>query len=243
MRPVWRDALAATERWHRLAVSLAISIAAHCLFLSFTGLTAFRLLSQQGGARSARLTVGLPNQPQPPPAENTPQVAAASAAPSVATRHFEPPQPSNLPNTESRQPAATATVDARPSGLFRGPWYYAARYLHRRPTPLKPIRPVYPVEAENIPGQVILLLLLNEKGTVDSYQVIDSKPPGRFDNTVVEAFNHEAYAPGLITGYAVKSQLLVEVVFEPGTRPEASILQHLPQVKIRAEPVPSATGN
>lgn len=142
-------------------------------------------------------------------------------------------------NSDSLETAATVSV----TGLFPGPWYYAARYLHRRPTPLKPIQPVYPPNAGHLSGQVVLLLLINERGTVDSYQIIESQPPGRFDDPVIEAFTHETYAPGLITGYPVKSQLLVEVVFEPGALPEANILPDLTQFKIKAAPVPSVKQN
>ncbi len=142
-------------------------------------------------------------------------------------------------SSNSLETAATVSV----TGLFPGPWYYAARYLHRRPTPLKPIRPVYPPKAEHLSGQVVLLLLINERGAVDSYQIIESQPSGRFDDPVIEAFTHEIYAPGLITGYPVKSQLLVEVIFEPGALPEANILPDLTQFKIKVAPVPSAKQN
>lgn len=248
MRYVWLGGLIATERGPRLIGSLAFSVAIHCAALSFTGITAFRLLPPQEGSRSPRLTVDLLlNQPQAKPQaafENTARSVVAPAvpsAPNAVVQHPESLHPDSAPGTVSNLPPSVEAT--QPPGLFPGPWYYAARYLHRRPTPLKPIRPAYPSEAENISGRVVLLLLLNEQGTVDSYQVIDSQPPGRFDSTVIEAFSHETYAPGLITGYVVKSQLLVEVVFEPGTLPEASILPDLTQFKIKAEQVPSATGN
>ncbi len=75
----------------------------------------------------------------------------------------------------------------------------------------------------------MLLLLINESGAVDTYRIIESQPPGIFDSTVTDAFVRERYAPGMITGYSVKSQLLVEVIFEPGATPKASILPGLPQ--------------
>ncbi|MBI5861491.1 MAG: TonB family protein [Rhodocyclales bacterium] len=137
----------------------------------------------------------------------------------------QPPENVSAPaGTLPPAPAASSLSTQMVSGLLPGPWYYAARYLHRRPTPLKPIRPNYPPEAENLRGQVMLLLLINERGTVDTYHIVESQPPGVFDDAVSDAFTREQYAPGLITGYPVKSQLLVDVTFEPGSAPTAIIL-------------------
>lgn len=242
MRSVWLGGLTATERWPRLVGSLAVSVAVHYAALNIAGLMAFRLLPQQEGSRPAKLMVDLLSNLPPAKSQAVVEsmaraVVAPVASVDVGVQHVESPHAdraalenvSNLPST----------VDAaRPQGLFPGPWYYAARYLHRRPTPLKPIRPVYPSEAENLSGQVVLLLLINERGTVDSYQIIESQPAGRFDDSVIAAFTRETYAPGLITGYPVKSQLLVEVRFEPGSLPQADVLPDLAPFNIQVKPVP-----
>ena len=157
-------------------------------------------------------------------AENTPHlIAPLGEASGVAA----PPgaQPSSKQAQQHNNPSATSPAN----GLFPGPWYYPARYLHRHPSPLKPIWPEYPPEAQTLSGQIVLLLMINEKGSVDSYRVIESQPPGVFDGAVVNAFSREAYAPGLITGYPVKSQLLVEITFEPGVLPKTNILPGMPQ--------------
>ena len=128
------------------------------------------------------------------------------------------------------QPAVPSTpYRAALAGIVSGPWYYSARYLHRRPTPLKPIRPAYPPLVGDLAGNVVLLLLINERGTVDSHQIVKAAPGGIFEESVVTAFINERYAPGLITGYPVKSQLLVEVIFEPGAEPRTGILLDLPR--------------
>ena len=72
-------------------------------------------------------------------------------------------------------------------------------------------------------------MLINEQGTVDTYRIVKAEPAGIFDETVVTAFVKERYAPGLITGRSVKSQLLVEVVFEPGAEPRSGVLLELPR--------------
>lgn len=102
-----------------------------------------------------------------------------------------------------------------------GPWYYPARYLHRRVTPLKPIWPIYPPQAETVGGHVRILLFVNEHGGIDRYQIESAEPAGVFEAAVIHAFVEEArYAPGMITGYPVRAQLLAEVRFEPGAPPQ-----------------------
>lgn len=66
---------------------------------------------------------------------------------------------------------------------------------------------------------MLIRLLINEQGEVDTYQILESEPTGSFDASVVAAFSTAKFAPGLITGYAVKSQLLAEVFFQPGQAP------------------------
>lgn len=114
------------------------------------------------------------------------------------------------------------------SGVVSGPWYYPARYLHRRTVPLKPIRPAYPRLTGDATGRVYLLMFVNERGTVDSYRILKAEPAGMFEDIVIASFVKETYAPGLITGQAVKSQLLVEVSFEPGTEARVSVLAEPP---------------
>ena len=232
----------ATERWSRLLGSLATSVAVHLVILSATGLMAFRLLPQQEGSNHGHLTAVL--LPPLPSSIQTRGIAESAPHSVVAPT----PSGSDAPPTEPR-PAEGTSVNisklppaanaAQTPGLLPGPWYYSARYLHRRPTPLKPIRPEYPKEEENTAGQVVLLMMINEQGTVDSYQVMESQPPGRFDDAVIEALSHETYAPGLIANYPVKSQLLVEIRFEPGSLPVANILPGLaPFLGDQAKPVP-----
>ena len=221
----------ATGKWLRLLGSLATSVAVHLVILSATGLIAFRLLPQrEGSSRGPLKAVLLP----PLPSSAKIQGIAESTSNSVVV-----PTPSGLdatPTAPRQTEGASGSISELPPsanaaptpGLFPGPWYYSARYLHRRPTPLRPIRPEYPKEEENTAGQVMVVLMINEQGTVDSYQLMESQPPGRFDEAVIEAFAHETYAPGLIANYPVKSQLLVEIRFEPGSLPVANILPGLP---------------
>ncbi len=115
------------------------------------------------------------------------------------------------------------TVRATTYGLFEGPWYYSARYLHRHVTALHPIEPKVPSGTGDIRGRVSMVLKVSPQGEVDSYEILESEPPGLFDQFVVDAFASERYAPGLIAGAPVRGQLHVEVMFEPGESPRTVV--------------------
>lgn len=95
--------------------------------------------------------------------------------------------------------------------------------------PLRPIRPAYPPLVGDLAGRVVLLLFINERGKVDTHRVVESRPGDVFTEATVAPFVRETFAPGLITGVAVKSQLLVEVSFEPGSEAKVNILAEPPK--------------
>jgi protein TonB len=115
------------------------------------------------------------------------------------------------------------------TGLFDGPWYYPASYLHRHVTVLRPIEPKIPTGAGDLRGRVVLMLKVNQQGSVDSYEIITAEPPGFFENAVIDAFATEQYAPGLIANQAVRGLLQIEVFFEPGAAPRTGVMMELPR--------------
>ncbi|MBU1647127.1 MAG: energy transducer TonB [Gammaproteobacteria bacterium] len=177
---------------------------------------------------------------------------AAEATASLPAPHNDPVSIAEpTPGKTNLDQDNAATIGPHPSGLFPGPWYYTSRYLHRNPTPLKPIWPHYPATAENFRGRVTILLLINESGEIDQYRITDAEPAGIFEPSVIAAFIQARFAPGLITGSPVKSQLLAEVLFEPGAAPQAKFsilevtdpLQGKSRSPAPATQVPSARGN
>lgn len=229
----------ATRPWRTLAPSLALSLIVHGIAWFWLGPSGFPARARGTAGGPPELSVTLVSAAAPAPAIETaelpvppvPLIAPAAPVPAV-----EPPAPKPLPPvTAAGTIPAVPAVQAVPlapsapsvaglSGVVSGPWYYAARYLHRSPTPLRPIRPEYPPLFSDVAGHVVLLLFLNEQGSVDTYRIESAEPARIFDEAVLRAFVKERYAPGLITGYPVKSQLLVEVSFEPGSEPVTGIL-------------------
>lgn len=226
------DRAPATASWRGLAPSLALSLILHGIVGFSLRPAGFPPPQHAAASAPAHLSVTLATAATPLAVIETAELPAA-LAPQVEA---SPPKPSPLvevPATNATAPAESAPQPALGaaglSGIVSGPWYYSARYLHRRPTPLRPIRPNYPALFEDTAGQVVLLLFINEQGAVDTHRILKTEPPEIFDDAVVTAFVKERYAPGLITGYPVKSQLLVEVVFEPGSEPRTGILAEPPR--------------
>jgi len=60
---------------------------------------------------------------------------------------------------------------------------------------------------------VVLRLFINELGTVDEVMVVRAEPSGVFEKSAIAAFGSARFSPGMLAGAAVKSQLLVEVLY------------------------------
>lgn len=228
----------ATRPWRTLAPSLALSLVLHGVAWFWLGPAGFPASARGAGGAAPGLSVTLISAAAPAPAIETAEPAVPPVAPVAPVPAVEPPAPKALPpataaGTSPAVPAAPivppAPSAAGLSGVVSGPWYYAARYLHRRVTPLRPIRPDYPPLFSDVAGHVVLLLFINEHGRVDTYRIESAEPAQIFDEAVLKAFVNERYAPGLITGYPVKSQLLVEVSFQPGSDPVTGILLDSPR--------------
>ena len=90
---------------------------------------------------------------------------------------------------------------------------------------MRPVEPLYPADKESVAGRVVLLLFINEKGGVDDYRIIESDPPGDFDPSAIEAFLAARFFPGKIAGIPVRSQIKVEILYNPHAAPQAAILE------------------
>jgi TonB family protein len=100
--------------------------------------------------------------------------------------------------------------------LLKPAWQYRrASELDTRPAVLGDIDAIPPKDTENMGGRVVARILINEAGRADRVLVESSEPRGVFDGSVVAAFGAARYQPGMKAGAAVKSQMRVEVRFEP----------------------------
>ena len=107
-------------------------------------------------------------------------------------------------------------------GLPPAPDYFAAGRLDPGPRPLDEVNPLYPDEAKQQEGSVVLRLLINESGAVDNVAVVRAYPAGLFEASALEAFGKAKFSPGKMLGVAVKSQITIEVMFTPINRGKVS---------------------
>lgn len=95
--------------------------------------------------------------------------------------------------------------------------YYLGSELDSRATPLQAIEPEYPDDPGERERNVVLRVYISERGTVDNVAVQAAGAAAAFENSAREAFARARFTPGMLRGVPVKSQLTVEVKFDPGT--------------------------
>jgi TonB family protein len=130
--------------------------------------------------------------------------ASAPPPPPPATQAYVPaPAPSSAPQSgsaaaEPKPAAPTASVDV---------------------TPAKLVRRVMPVLGTNVSrkasGFVVVSFTINEKGRVNDVNVVESTPPGVFDDAAQAAVRKWVYEPRKENGVEVASKGQVKLVFEP----------------------------
>ena len=185
-----------------------------------------RLLTREAVAPSTPSTpaeapaVAAPEASPPPPptparaatrlGDAAPPAVASSSASAVVARAA--PNAAGLPSP---------TPPAAP-GLPPAPDYFAGGRLDPGPRPLEDIDPLYPEDAKQQEGSVVLRLLINEAGTVDNVAVVRAYPAGLFEQSALEAFGKAKFSPGKMLGVAVKSQITIEVMFTPINRGKVS---------------------
>jgi protein TonB len=130
-------------------------------------------------------------QPQAAPTSSVGNAASPSSAGSAAG-----PMPAAAPAPAPTEAGATAAVDVVPAKIVR------------RVTPVAPF---------NIPkktsGYVVLMFSINEKGRVSDVSVVESTPPGVFDDAAMTAVRKWVYEPRKENGVAVPSQSKARLVF------------------------------
>jgi TonB family protein len=193
----------------RLAVALALSALLHAAVLYHTYGTG------RAGAPSAgrydALSARLVSTELPPPPASALAAAVLAAVPDPAA-----PAPPAESTSRSASAIAPATPGPRGPALISGLRYYLGSELDRRATPLQAIEPDYPDDASGREHTVVLRVFINASGAVDNVAVQDAGPAEAFENAARTAFARARFAPGLLRGVPVKSQLVVEVKFDPG---------------------------
>jgi periplasmic protein TonB len=146
----------------------------------------------------------LPKPKPPPPDMERPQ-------PNRLTLPFEinPRLPSS-PQTLTLPPLDPSTFDT--SGLYA----FSAGDLDNPLMVLVRVPPVYPLRAKHrrVQGWVRIRFVVNEKGGVDKVSVVESKPPGVFDQNVIRCVSGWRFKPGTVEGMPVRAWAETTIFFK-----------------------------
>lgn len=117
------------------------------------------------------------------------------------------------------------------------PHYYGPREVEVRARPVREID-LEPPEVRNFPGQgkLVLLLWINESGTVDRVDIDSSEVAEALRKIIVDQFRQAAFTPAQLDGKAVKSRMKIEVVVGPS----APVPQVVPPPPPRSKPASAA---
>ena len=161
--------------------------------------------------------------------ESAPELRVKLAAQSPAK--LSRPQEAQQEQAISR-PSQSSPTDAAPGpgGAVSAPRYFFSSELGKHPTVLAPIVPRYPDQLQTGPYYVRLRVFINEHGAVDDVVVVNADPNGVFERAARAAFAQAHFLPGQRDGVPVRSQMLVEVKFDPGI-----------DVRLADEPAPNAS--
>jgi TonB family protein len=143
------------------------------------------------------------------------QLVAAGSEPDHWSPALLEPQPA-APASDSVPVQLLEEVQA-PDALPLLDYYYTSKEVDEPARATGDGLLSYPREAlaRRIAGTVTLRLFVDEFGTLTRSEVVNSVPPGIFENAAREAVHTMQFTPALKGGQAVRSQRTVEIIFDP----------------------------
>lgn len=96
------------------------------------------------------------------------------------------------------------------------PIFYSGKQLDVQPRIISGVAPEYPKQADEngISGTASLEIYVDENGQAQKLRIINSTPPGVFDESVINAFRPAVIQPACKNGFAVRSVMRIEVHFQ-----------------------------
>ncbi len=116
--------------------------------------------------------------------------------------------------------AGQGRTSGRGGAAAATPFGYAIADVDAPPTVSSKVPPDYPRRARRTgtEGRVVLRLLVHENGAPGHLSVVESTPPGIFDQSAMEAVARWRFAPGRREGRAVPTWVLLPVRFDLASR-------------------------
>jgi len=111
----------------------------------------------------------------------------------------------------SPKPPSTRCPQGKPD-----PTYYTGKQVDVPPWVMSEVAFEYPKQAEEngISGSAILEINVDENGQVQELRIINSTPPGVFDQSVIDAFRKADFQPACKNGFTVRYVMRIEVHFQ-----------------------------
>lgn len=200
----------------RLTVAICISALIHLGLSGEVVLPAPGLSTVRGPAViSARLEI-----PMTPPTVPSPDQDGANYVHEAGTvtrprlrPATDPPRKSAEDQPPLLQESQNAYVPASALPVVSDPVYYLAHQLDVYPALAQPVPLAFPADAasERAGGRVLLMLLIDESGSVRELSVIDAGPAQIFERLIRAAFSQARFSPARKDGHAVKSRVLIAV--------------------------------
>ena len=186
-----------------MALWVVISMTIHLIITMGVALTATRY------SRPALLQVEL----RTAVAEDNEPLAIAGAVPEFDL----PSKPQDAARPEINSPGTQPPSDTPKTRHLPMDIYYASGEVDKRAEPMNEVDLVYPLGAyqQRIRGTVRLDIFVNEQGGIDKVAVIDSKPPGVFEEAALQAVAALKFSPAIKNGVPVKNRKAIEVTFDP----------------------------
>lgn len=208
--------------WLRLAFALVVALDVHLLIIFLAPISPPKRNQSQPLILEARILppkkTPLANPkstiPEPQPIKSEADLSLEPAKPIMQEAQQQEPETATL-SSASALPNSASWLPVLDIPLISDPTYYPAGQLDVRPEALDEIKPVYPEAAENIGGEVILLLLIDETGAVREVTVEEANPPGVFEESAINAFKNARFSPAFKNSEWVRSRVLIRVRYEP----------------------------
>ena len=142
----------------------------------------------------------LEQSPVPEPGDSSAAVALAGEAPSR-------PEETTLPRADVP--------------LLSDPAWYTSKDLDVFPRALTPLDLAYPATASGEAGEVSVLAMIDEWGSVIDVTVVKAEPAGQFEEPGLRAVKAARFSPAQREGRAVRSQIVVKLRFGPPVQASA----------------------
>ncbi len=189
----------------RLMVGLAVSILVHAGVISTVRPMAVDFV--QSRPLQVEILERAPLHEPPAVVASVSDIAVPTGSARQPISEAEAPKPAN---------ASTARVSGPDLGLAPER-YYNSREVDVRAEPVNEVPLVYPQFAyqNRVRGVVLLKILINERGIIDDVLVAESEPRGTFEAAALNATLATRFSPAIRNGRPVKSQKMIEVIFDP----------------------------